>query len=157
MSEHKRPAPPRKPHGKWGSVDAAMAPHLDHILQLYIEGLSMRQIVEQLGLNITAASLRSYLAQTQAAAYQAAMVSRAHEMIERNAEDVARASANGDSSGLKTAIETRFKLAAMYAPDEFSEKRRVELTGANGGAIKLEALSDEALLKIAAQGQGAAE
>lgn len=141
-----------KPHGKWGKLDAALRPHVDAMLALYIEGMSMRQIVEQLRLNVSAASARAYLSNQHAEEYDRAMVERAHEMVERNAEDAALASANGDSSGLKTAIETRFKLAALYAPDAYGDKRRVELTGKDGGSIKLEALSDDALLKIAAQG-----
>lgn len=141
-----------KPHGKWGKLDAALRPHVDAMLALYIEGMSMRQIVEQLQLNVTAASARNYLSLHHAEDYDRAMVERAHEMVERNAEDAAIASANGDSSGLKTAIETRFKLAALYAPDTYGDRKRVELTGKDGGSIKLEALSDDALLKIAAQG-----
>lgn len=141
-----------KPHGKWGKIDAVLRPHVEAMLALYIEGLSMRQIVEQLRLNVSAASARSYLSTQHAEEYDRAMVERAHEMVERNAEDAALASANGDSSGLKTAIETRFKLAALYAPDAYGDKKRVELTGKDGGSIKLEALSDDALLKIAAQG-----
>lgn len=141
-----------KPHGKWGKLDAVLRPKVDTLLEMYIDGMSFKQIVEQLQINASPASVRNYLFQQHGEAYDRAIVERAHEMVDRNAEDAARASANGDSSGLKTAIETRFKLAAMYAPDQYGEKRRVELTGKDGGAIRLEALSDEALLKIAAQG-----
>lgn len=125
---------------------------VEQALQLFAEGLSMAAIAQQLGLPLTSVQLRSYLKWHHTKSYEQALINRAHEMIERNAEDAARASSNGDSSGLRTAIETRFKLAALYAPDDYGDRKRVELTGKDGGAIKLEALSDDALARIATQG-----
>lgn len=139
-----------RPGSLKGTMVSKLADHVDAALELYAHGHSFQQIVEQLKLPVTSMQLRTHLREVHVAAYEQALVHRAHEMIERNAEDAARASANGDSSGLKTAIETRFKLAAMYAPEEYGERKRIELTGADGGPMKVEGMSDEALAKIAA-------
>lgn len=141
-----------KPHSPWGKLHKIVEPHVETLLALYTEGLSMRQVAEQLGIGVSGVVLRDYMLRTHNEAFEAALINRAHEMVERNAEDASRASANGDSSGLKTAIDTRFKLAGLYAPDLYGDKRRLELTGKDGGSIRLEALTDDALAKIASQG-----
>ena len=134
------------------SVGSKIADKVDAVLELYSHGYSFQAIVQELNLPVTSIQLRTHIREQHVSAYEQALVHRAHEMIERNAEDAAKASANGDSSGLKTAIDTRFKLAAMYAPEEYGERKRVEITGANGGPLKMENMSDEALAKIAQQG-----
>ena len=62
----------------------------------------------------------------------------------------------GDSSGLKVAIDTNMKVASKLNA-AYSDNATVEHTGKGGGPIKLLALTDEELLKIAAQGMQEAD
>lgn len=129
-----------KPVTGWGRVAATIEPHLDALIDLYVDGFSFRRAVEQLGIPVTAAQARSALMHHWPERWADAVAARAHELIERNGEHAISAAATGDASGLKAASEINFKLAAMYDPTRFGEKRTVELTGAGGGAIKTETM-----------------
>ena len=49
-------------------------------------------------------------------------------------------------------IDTNLKVASKLHAAEYGDKTKVELTGKNGGPVQLLAMTDEELLKIAAQG-----
>lgn len=123
----------------WGRVSATIEPHVDAILALYVEGFSFRAIVEQLQLPLTGSQVRKALMRDHIERWDEAVVERAHELIERNGEHAASAASTGEASGFKAAAEINFKLAALYDSRRFGDKRTIELTGANGGALKVEA------------------
>jgi hypothetical protein len=82
--------------------------------------------------------------------WSAAVLERSHYMIEENLAHAKMAAAVGDPAGLRVAIDTHFKMAAKLNAD-YGDKSKVELTGKDGGPVKLLAMTDEELLKIAAQ------
>ena len=45
----------------------------------------------------------------------------------------------------KTRIETRFRLLAKLLPKEYGEKVSTEITGANGGPVQMQSMTDEQL------------
>jgi hypothetical protein len=49
------------------------------------------------------------------------------------------------------AIDVNLKVAAKLNAAAYGDKSKVELTGANGGPVKLLAMTDEQLLEIAAK------
>jgi hypothetical protein len=126
----------------------------DEIFDQFIAGKSLDAIAKDLPFKPTAWKLREVLMteETTSETYANAKILRSHQLVEGNLELSNQAAAIGSESGLKVAIDTRFKLAAKLNPAEYGEKSKVEHTGANGGPIKLLAMTDEELLKIAAQG-----
>ena len=127
-----------KPVTGRGRVTAAVEPYYDQILDMYIDGWSFRAIVEHLKIPLTAAQARMAIAREIPERYAEAVSMRAHELIERNGEHAVLAARTGEAPGLKAASEINFKLAGLYDPTRFGEKRTVELTGAGGGSIKTE-------------------
>lgn len=140
----------------WGRVAATIEPHVEAILAMYVEGMSFRSAVEQLRLPVTGAQARNAIMLHHEERWREAVQARAHELIERNGEHAIAAAASGDSTGLKAASEINFKLAGLYDPARFGEKRTVELTGSGGGAIKTETtvtLSPDEAYKLMLKGE----
>jgi len=123
----------------WGRVAATIAPHVEQILDLWVDGMSMRQIVEQLRLPVTASQCRGALFQNWTDQFEQARRDRADELMERNGEHAANAAATGEPSGYKAAADINFKLAAQLDPVRYGDKKTVALTGPDGGAVKVEA------------------
>lgn len=126
----------------------------DEVFDRYVWGESFQAIAETLPFKVQGWKLREILMTEEDTreTYANANILRSHNLVDGTLDLGRLAAAIGSESGLKVAIDTRFKVAAKLNPAEYGEKSKVEHTGQNGGPIKLLALTDEELLKIAAQG-----
>ena len=126
----------------------------DEIFDRYVSGESMRQISKTLPFKCPAWKLREILMNSQETAetYATSAAHRAHHLVETALEFGTQAAAIGDASGLRAAIDVNLKVASKLHAAEYGDSKKVELTGAGGGPVKLMALTDEELLRIAAQG-----
>lgn len=169
MAEKKQP--PKKP---W--VPEGGAPHLkpqrdaaaalkklvisraDEIFDRYVEGESFLQISRSLPFKIPSWKMRTILMESEETRdlYANAAINRAHYLVEGAIDYGRDAAAIGDAAGLRTAIDVNLKVAAKMAPREYGDTKKVELTGQNGGPIKMIALTDEQLMEIASRGAEAA-
>lgn len=126
----------------------------DEVFDRYVWGESFQSIADSLPFKISGWKLRQILMDSDETAEQYAMsgIERAHNLVDAALDYGRQAAAIGDASGLKAAIDTNLKVAAKLHASAYGDKTKVEHTGQNGGPIKLLALTDEELLKIAAQG-----
>lgn len=126
----------------------------EEVFDRYVANESFQAIADSLPFQIAGWKLRQILMDSQETAEQYAMagIERAHFLVDQALEHGKRAAAIGDASGLKAAIDTNLKVASKLHASAYGDKSKVELTGNNGGPVKLLALTDEELLKIAAKG-----
>ena len=125
----------------------------DEVFDRYVWGESFQEIADSLPFAVTGWKLRQVLMDSAETSdqYATAGIERAHNLVDAALQYGRRAAAIGDSSGLKVAIDTNLKVAAKLHASAYGEKSKVELTGANGGPVKLLAMTDEELLKVVAQ------
>lgn len=128
----------------------------DEIFERYIHGESMKAIFASMRFPLPDSVVRTILmtAPETMERYQNANVMRSHYLVESAVEFGMQAAAIGDSAGLRVAVDTAFKMASKLNQAQYGDANKVELTGKDGGPVKLLALSDEDLMKIAAQGKG---
>ena len=126
----------------------------DQIFDRYIDGESFYQIAKTLPFKCPSWKLRTILMEDEATRdlYTNAALNRAHGLVESAIDYGRQAAAIGDAAGLRTAIDVNLKVAAKMAPRDYGDTKKVELTGQNGGPIKLVALTDEQPMEIAARG-----
>lgn len=126
----------------------------DDIFDRYVSGQSLDAIALTLPTKMPAWKLRTILMESEETRelYSAAVVHRAHSLVERAIEHGVNAAALGDAAGLRTAIDVNLKVAAKLMPAAYGDTKKVELTGQGGGPIKMVALTDEQLMEIAARG-----
>lgn len=126
----------------------------DEAFDRYVWGESLQAIADSLSFKIQGWKLRQILMDSDETREKYAMagIERAHNLVDVALDYGRQAAAIGSESGLKTAIDTNLKVAAKLHAAAYGDKSKVELTGANGGPVKLLALTDEELMKIAAQG-----
>lgn len=125
----------------------------DEVFDRYVWGESFQSIADSLPFKVTGWRLRQILMESDETreTYANANILRSHNLVE-SALDFGRAAATlGTESGYKVAIDTQLKIAARLN-SVYSDKSKLELTGDGGGPVKLLALTDEELIKIAAQG-----
>ena len=127
--------------------------HLDEILDRYVSGEAITNIAATLPFKISAPRLHGILMDCNDVrdAFIGARAERAHQLVERALAFSQGAAALGTEAGLKVAIDAHLKIASKLNP-EYNDKASVELTGKNGGPIKMISMSDDDLLKIAAAG-----
>ena len=125
----------------------------DEVFDRYVLGESFQAIAQSLPCNIPGWKLRQILMDSTETQEQYAMagIERAHNLVDSALEYGCKAALLGDAAGLRAAIDTNLKVAAKLHASAYGDKSKVELTGANGGPVKLLAMTDEELLKIAAQ------
>lgn len=125
----------------------------DEIFDRYVWGESFQAIADSLPFKVQGWKLRQILMDSDETVdqYSMAGIERAHNLVDAALDYGRRAAAIGDSSGLKVAIDTNLKVASKLNAGAYGDKSKVELTGANGGPVKLLAMTDEELMKIAAQ------
>ena len=130
----------------------------DEIFDRYVLGESLQSIAQSLPFKIADWKLRTILMESEETRdlYANAAINRAHSLVESAIDYGRDAAAIGDAAGLRTAIDVNLKVAAKMAPREYGDTKKVELTGQNGGPIKLVALTDEQLMEIASRGAEAA-
>jgi len=118
----------------------------------YIRGERFYDLVAELLPDVPLTRVRYLLSvhDDLAEGWSASVIERSHYMIEENLKHAKMAAAVGDPAGYRVAIDTHFKMASKLNT-QYDEKSKVELTGKDGGPVKLQNLSDEDLLKIAAQ------
>lgn len=126
----------------------------DEVFDRYVSNESFAEIAKSLPFEIAGWKLRQILMDSDETAEQYSMagIERAHFLVDQALDHGKSAAALGDASGLKAAIDTNLKVAAKLHAAAYGDKTKVEHTGQGGGPIKLLALTDEELLKIAAQG-----
>jgi hypothetical protein len=126
----------------------------DEVFDRYVWGESFQAIADSLPFEIQGWKLRQILMDSKETheRYATVGIERAHNLVDAALDYGRRAAAIGDASGLKVAIDTNLKVAAKLNAVDYGDKSKVELTGENGGPVKLLAMTDEELMKIAAQG-----
>lgn len=126
----------------------------DEVFDRYVWGESFQAIADSLPFEIQGWKLRQILMDSTETGerYATVGIERAHNLVDAALDYGRRAAAIGDSSGLKVAIDTNLKIAAKLNAAEYGDKSKLELTGEGGGPVKLLAMTDEELMKIAAQG-----
>lgn len=170
MSEEKQP-----PKKRW--VPEGGAPHTrprrqaaaelkqrvldasDEIFDRYVLGESMNSIAQSLPFKVPDWKLRTILMESEETRdlYATSAINRAHALVEQALDHGRLAAALGDASGLRTAIDVNLKVASKLAPRQYGDTSKVELTGKDGGPLKIVALTDEQLMEIAARGREATE
>jgi hypothetical protein len=125
----------------------------DEVFDRYVWGESFQAIADSLPFKIAGWKLRQVLMDSEETRDQYAMagIERAHNLVDAALDYGRKAATLGDAAGLRAAIDTNLKVAAKLHASAYGDKSKVELTGANGGPVKLLAMTDEELLKIAAQ------
>lgn len=131
----------------------------DEIFDRYVEGESFLTIARSMQFKIASWRMRTILMESEETQdlYANAAINRAHYLIESSIDYGRDAAAIGDSAGLRTAIDVNLKVAGKMAPREYGDTSKLELTGKDGGPIKMIALTDEQLMEIAAKGAEATE
>lgn len=126
----------------------------DDVFDRYVWGESFQSIADTLPFKVTGWKLRDILMNSPETAetYANIGIHRAHNLVDATIDYGRTAAAIGDAAGLRVAIDTNLKVASKIHAAEYGDSKKVELTGAGGGPVKLLALTDEELLKIAAQG-----
>ena len=126
----------------------------DDVFDRYVWGESFQAIADTLPFAITGWRLRDILMNSPETAetYANIGIHRAHNLVDATIDYGRQAAAIGDAAGLRVAIDTNLKVASKLNVADYGDSKKVELSGAGGGPIKLLALTDEELLKIAAQG-----
>lgn len=124
----------------------------DEVFDRYVSGESFHSIATSLPFHVQGWKLRQVLMDGQETAdrYAMAGIERSHFLVDQALDHAKSAAALGDASGLKAAIDTNLKVAAKLN-SAYSDKSKVELTGNDGGPVKLLAMTDEELMKIAVQ------
>ena len=125
----------------------------DQVFDRYVWGESIQAIADSLPFKVQGWKLRQILMDSEETRDQYAMagIERAHNLVDAALDYGRKAATLGDAAGLRAAIDTNLKVAAKLHASAYGDKSKVELTGANGGPVKLLAMTDEELLKIAAQ------
>jgi hypothetical protein len=130
-------------------------PYIDDILYRISIGYPMTAIVGELQLPLNATQARVAIAFHWHAEYAEAKIQLAHHIVEQTVVSAERADTLGEAAGYRAASDIRLKVAALLSPDDYLDKKRLELTGRDGGPIESSDLSpDEAykqMLKGAAK------
>lgn len=126
----------------------------DEVFDRYAWGESFQQIADTLKFQIQGWKLRNILmsADETADRYATVGIERAHNLVDAALDYARKAAAIGDAAGLRVAVDTNLKVAAKLNSRDYGDSKKVELTGEGGGPVKLLAMTDEELMKIAAQG-----
>jgi hypothetical protein len=127
---------------------------IDDILERYAGGESLESIGASLPVGMSAWKLRDIMLTTPELSerYHQVRQHKAHNLMD-SALDVAKNARDlGDAQGLRLAVDTYIKVASKIAPREYGDKAKVELTGEGGGPVKLLALTDDELMRVAANG-----
>lgn len=146
---HRKPVRDEAANAKRKLLDMA-----DDIFDRFVSGESLDAIAQTLPVKVPGWKLRTILMDSEETRelYASAVVHRAHALVERAIEHGVNAAALGDAAGLRTAIDVNLKVASKLMPAAYGDTKKVELTGANGGPMKIVALTDEQLMEIAARG-----
>jgi hypothetical protein len=131
-----------------------VAGHIDDILERYAGGESLESIGASLPVAMSAWKLRDIMVTSPELSerYHQVRLHKAHNLMD-SALDVAKNARDlGDAQGLRLAVDTYIKVASKIAPREYGDKAKVELTGEGGGPVKLLALTDDELMRVAANG-----
>jgi len=125
----------------------------DEIFDRYVWGESLQAIADTLPFKVAGWKLRQILMDSEETReqYATAGIERAHNLVDAALDYGRTAAALGDAAGLRLAADVNLKVAAKLHASAYGDKSKVELTGANGGPVKLLAMTDEQLLEIAAK------
>ena len=125
----------------------------DQVFDRYVWGESLQVIADSLPFKVQGWKLRQILCDSEETREQYAMagIERAHNLVDAALDYGREAAALKDAAGLRLAVDVNLKVASKLHAAAYGDKSKVELTGANGGPVKLLAMTDEELMKIAAQ------
>lgn len=126
----------------------------DDIFERYMAGESMRLIAESMPFKISSNRLRDILLNNPDTreAYADIHIHRSHTLVEAAVDYAREAGMLGDAAGLRVAIDANLKVAAKINHRDYGDKSKVELTGKDGGPVKMVALTDDQLMEIASRG-----
>jgi hypothetical protein len=124
----------------------------EEVFDRYVWGESFQAIADSLPFKVAGWKLRQILLESEETreTYANIAILRSHNLVDAALDYGRQAAALGDAAGLKAAIDTNLKVAAKLNA-AYNDKASLELTGAGGGPVKLLAMTDEDLMKIAAQ------
>ena len=113
----------------------------DQVFDRYVWGESFQAIADSLPFKIAGWKLRDVLMADEATreTYARSATLRSHNLIDAALDYGRQAAAIGDASGLKVAIDTNMKVAAKINPVDYSDSKKVELTGKNGRPLEIKA------------------
>lgn len=113
----------------------------DAVFDRYVDGESYVEIAKGLPFQIQPWKLRDILHNSDETKdrFKNASLFRAHALVEAAIDYGKLAAANGDSAGLRAAIDVNLKVASKMAPAEYGDTKKVELTGKDGGALEVKA------------------
>jgi hypothetical protein len=113
----------------------------DEFFKRFAEGESLKAVATALVPSLPAWRVRNSIMRNRDLAdrYDAALLERAHGLVERAVEYGMQASQIGDSSGFKVAIDVNMKVASKLAPGIYGEKTALEVTGKDGGPLEVSA------------------
>lgn len=160
MTDAKKPFVPehvalhRKPHrDAMAALKKQILESADEVFDRYVWGESLTAIADSLPFKVQAWKLRAVLIESAETGERFANIGvlRAHNLVDQAIEYGRQAASIGDSAGLKVGIDVNLKVASKLAPAEYGEKTKMELTGKDGGPLKLLAMTDDQLLEIASQ------
>ena len=125
----------------------------DEIFDRYVMGEPLTHIAASLPFKVQGWKLRDVLMHSKETAERFANLNalRAHNLVDQAIAYGRQAADIGDSAGLKVAIDVNLKVASKIAPADYGDKTKMELTGKDGGPLKLLAMTDDQLLEIASQ------
>lgn len=126
----------------------------DEIFERYMAGESMRQIAESMPFKVAGWRLRDILLDNPDTreSYANIHIHRSHNLVDAAVDYAREAGMLGDAAGLRVAIDANLKVAAKINARDYGDKSKLELTGKDGGPMRIVALSDEQLMEIAARG-----
>ncbi len=135
------------------ALKAKILEHADEIFDRYVWGESFIAIAASLPFEVQGWKLRAVLLDSEETRDQYAQITvhRAHNLVDQALDYGRQAASIGDSAGLKVGIDVNLKVASKLAAAEYGDKTKMELTGKDGGPMKLLAMTDDQLLEIASK------
>jgi hypothetical protein len=154
-ADKKRPVPPHQQPARAARdlQEKAVLAVSETLFKRFVDGEALLTVASDLVPEIPSWRVRSIITSCPQLVerYDAALTERAHNLVEQAVAYGSTAAQIGDSAGLKVAIDVNMKVASKLAPNHYGEKTKMELTGKDGGPVKLLAMTDEQLLEIAAK------
>lgn len=126
-----------------------MLPNLKEVLESISDGASLSDIARLYGYSVPA--VRTWLRKDpeRAKLYDDARMDQAHSIVDQLIEiaDTADSSVAADVAKAKLRVETRKWLASRLLPRVYGERMMTEITGRDGGPVRLDlkSMDDEAL------------
>lgn len=112
----------------------------EEVFDRYVYGESFQAIADSLPFKIAGWRLREILMESEETreTYARASTLRSHNLVDAAVEFGYKAAKVGDAAGLRVAVDTCLKVAGKLNA-AYNDKASLELTGKDGGPVKVEA------------------